>query len=85
MIKHRLDKEKIELEMMRQHFGLVDLARLLGWSRQLTHHAINNGGKSFAPKIAKVLGIKDPGEIIISVVKGGKRQDLESQSVNERR
>ena len=63
MIKYRLNKIRIEEEMGRRFLNLADLARLLGWSRQLTHHAINNGGKSFAPKIAAVLGV-DPCEII---------------------
>ncbi len=63
MIKYRLNRIKIEEEMEKRFLNLTDLARILGWSRQLTHHAINNGGKSFAPKIAAVLGL-DPGEII---------------------
>ncbi len=74
MLKYRLDKIKIEEEMGRRFLNLADLARLLGWSRQLTHHAINNGGKSFAPKLAAVLGI-EPESIIISVRKGGPRQE----------
>ncbi len=72
MIKYRLNKEKIETEMERSNLNLSDLARRLGWSRQLTHHAINHGSKSFAPKIAAALGI-EPESIIISIRRGGDR------------
>jgi transcriptional regulator with XRE-family HTH domain len=63
MIKYRLNKRKIEKVMERRNLSLSDLARLIGWSRQLAHYAINKGGKAFAPKIAVALGI-EPGEII---------------------
>lgn len=65
MLYYRLDKNRIENEMERQMLNYTDLARLLGWSRQLLFYAINHGSKSFAPKIAEALGIM-PGEIIIS-------------------
>jgi len=83
MIKYRLNTQRIIEEMERRFLTVADLARLLGWSRQLAHHAINNGGKSFAPKLAAVLGI-DPSEII-TVTKGGTspRQDYQPLSGKE--
>lgn len=73
MIKYRLNKEIIERAMAEKKIGLFDLARLLGWSPQLTHYAINHGSKSFASKIAQVLGIKESD--LIMVVKGGPGKD----------
>ena len=84
MLKYRLNKIRIEEEMERRLLNLSDLARILGWSRQLTHHAINHGGKSFAPKIAAILGI-EPESIITSIRKGGPRQESDqcgASSVN---
>jgi len=72
MIKYRLNKDRIEEEMAARQLNLTDLSRLLGWSRQLTFHAINFGSKSFAPKIAKAIGV-NPEDIIISAVKGDNR------------
>jgi len=83
MIKHRLNKKIIEQAMAEKKIGLFDLARLLGFSPQLTFYAINRGGKSFAPKIAKVLGI-DSDSIIISyqcsLRRGVKRQATKSSN-----
>ncbi len=70
MLKYRLDINRILEEMAKQQMNFSDLSRYLGWSRSLLHFAIFHGSKSFAPKIAKTLGI-DPCEIIISAVKGG--------------
>ena len=72
MLKYRLNKTRIEEEMVKKGLNLAALSRLLGWSRQLTHFAINHGGVSFALKISRILGI-EPEEIIISVQKGGPR------------
>ena len=63
--------------MVRKNLNLVGLSRLLGFSRQLTHYAINHGSLSFALKIARALGI-EPELIIIPVTKGGPRQDCQS-------
>lgn len=70
MIKYRLNKEIIEQKMAEKKLGLFDLARILGFSPQLTYYAINHGSKSFAPKIGKALGI-EPESIIISIRRGG--------------
>jgi lysophospholipase L1-like esterase len=66
MLIYRLNRIRIEEEMEKRAMNYTDLARLLGWSRQLVNYALYHGGKSFAPKIATVLGIEDPNEIITS-------------------
>ena len=73
MLKYRLNKNRIEEEMVKKGLNLTSLARLLGFSLPLTHYALNHGGASFAPKISKVLGI-EPSEII-TFMKGAPRQD----------
>ncbi len=77
MLKYRLNKNRIEEEMVKKGLNLTSLARLLGFSLPLTHYALNHGGASFAPKLAAVLGI-EPESIIISVRKGAPRQDYQS-------
>ena len=77
MLKYRLNKNRINEELVSRGWNYTDLARFLGWSRSLLHYALNKGGKSFAPKLAAALGIK-PESIIISVRKGGQRQELQS-------
>jgi hypothetical protein len=67
MIKYRLDKAKIEAEMEKAFLSHSDLARKLKWSRSLLSYAINRGSKSFAPKIAKALGITDANDIVVSI------------------
>jgi len=78
MLKFRLNKNRIEEEMVKKNLNLIGLARILGFSRQLTHYALNHGSLSFALKISRALGI-EPELIIIPVMKGGDspRQDLQ--------
>ena len=66
MLKYRLNKNRIEEEMVKKGLNLTGLARLLGFSLQLTHYALNHGGSSFALKISRTLGI-EPGEILVSI------------------
>ena len=84
MLKYRLNKNRIEEEMVKKNLNLTGLARLIGCSIQLTHYALNHGGVSFALKIARALGI-EPEPIIIPVTKGGDspRQDYQPLSGKE--
>jgi hypothetical protein len=70
----RTDLGKVSEFLIAKCWNYRDLANALNWSYNKTHHAINNGGKSFAPKIAAVLGI-EPESIITSIRKGGPRQE----------
>ena len=80
MIKYRLNKNRIEEEMEKRLLNYGDLAHLLGWSRSLLYYAVNQGGKSFAPKIAEVLKI-ERGDIIFSIPKRGGNPEKEANGL----
>ena len=70
MLKYRLNKNRIEEEMVKKNLNLTGLSRLIHCSIQLTHYALNHGGLSFALKISRALGI-EPELIITPLTKGG--------------
>lgn len=83
MLKYRLNKIRIEEEMVKKNLNLTGLSRLLGFSLQLTHYALNHGGASFALKISRVFGI-EPELIITPFVKGGpQRHDYQPSNLGK--